>query len=139
MQMYTYYTSFLFLLTSFRTAGSWLQTWLAIQACVSILHHAKYYDDYPGKKMVQYIDRVVGHYIGIRSLIEALSVSWTKYTYPNLIIYYTCLMYMTIVYHCRLRTVDDWPLHKTFHFAGAIGILSLYRILYPFNPTCIQV
>lgn len=139
MHMYTYYTSFLFLLAAFRMAGSWLQTWMSIQACVSILHHAKYYDNYPGKRAVQYVDRFVAHYICIRSFKEALSVPWTQNTYPNLMVFYGCFIYIAVLYHMRLRIIDDWPLHKTVHFAGLIGIMSLYRLLYVQDITCIRM
>lgn len=132
MKIYTYYTSLLFLVASFRTAGCWMQTWLAIVACISTLHHSKITRQYPGKSAVVIIDRVVAHKVAIRALIQAMLTPFTRDNVFWLLAFYACLSYTVCMYYLRLRGQHNLrlQLHSTIHMSGALGIICAHRAIY---------
>lgn len=125
--MYTYYSSFAFLAVSLIAQGSWLQPYLSVLCATSILHHAKFYQDYWGRGWVQFVDRCVAHVVGVRAMYESLNTPMTDQNRWSLILCNTCFAYVAAVYYGRLRWVDDWNLHKSIHIIGALGLWLLYE------------
>lgn len=133
--MYTYYTSFSFLVVSLLTQGSWIQPALSVLSCLSILHHAKYYERYFGRKYVQLADRVVSHAIGVKGMYEVTRIPHTYENAMVLMVLYSCASYVAIVYHRYLRNNDLWLLHKTIHIVSAFALWLLYQMTH--NPTLV--
>jgi hypothetical protein len=128
---HTYYTSMLFLVASWRTAGCWLQTWLSLLAVISTLHHAKFFDSYRGKRVVQMLDRGIAHFIAVRCLFVAASVPFNIWTFRYLLTFYGSFVYCSLLYHTILRNFEGiHTLHSSIHIFGIIGILSLHRVAY---------
>lgn len=124
--MYTYYSSFAFVLVSLFTPGSWMQPYLSVLSATSILHHAKFYQNYPGRWIVKLIDRAMAHIVALRALHDATQLVITDTNRMKLYVAYFCLAYVVATYHGRLRYVDDWPLHKSMHVVASIGLWLLY-------------
>lgn len=125
--MFTYYSSFAFLLVSLFAHGSWMQPYLSVLSATSVLHHAKYYDNYWGRRWVQFADRCVAHVVGFRALYEGMSIPITDENRINLILCNLCFAYVGAVYYTRLRWIDDWNLHKSIHIMGSLGLWLLYQ------------
>lgn len=125
--MYTYYSSFAFLAVSLLTAGSWMQPYLSVLSATSILHHAKFYQNYPGRRIVQWVDRGLAHLVGFRAMYDLSTTAITNANQWMIYTTYVCFFYVAMVYHGRLRHIDDWPLHKSIHVIGAFGLWLLYN------------
>lgn len=125
--MYTYYSSFAFLAVSLLTPGSWMQPYLSVLSATSILHHAKFYQNYLGRRWVQLADRAVAHVVGFRALYEVSQVDITQNNRYLIAFCYMCFAYSAMIYHGRLRHMDDWNLHKTLHVVSSLGLYALYR------------
>lgn len=129
--MYTYYSSFAFLAVSLMTAGSWMQPYLSVLSATSILHHAKFYQNYPGRSIVQTLDRGMAHLVGFRALYDASHIAITEANRWYIYMCYCCFLYVAVIYHGRLRHVDDWPLHKSIHVVASFGLWLLYKCQHP--------
>lgn len=129
MIIYTYYTSFLFTLTSFIAPTTLMARSLALLSCTSILHHGKFFQMYPGKYTLIFIDRSLAHYITILSFIWSLNISWrTGHNYMYLLGYYVCLLYVILVYYMYLKFTLDLTVHGTMHIASSLGLLLLFQV-----------
>lgn len=128
MVLYTYYTSFLFILTSFVAPTTHMARSLALLSCTSILHHGKFFQQYPGKRTIIFIDRLLAHYITIVSFIWSLNVCWRMgYNYMYLLGYYFCLIYVVLTYYTYLKYQLDLTVHGTMHIASCIGLYLLFQ------------
>jgi hypothetical protein len=128
--MFTYYSSFAFLLVSLWANGSWIQPYCSVLCATSVLHHAKFYDDYAGRKWVQFADRCVAHVVGLRAMYESMTTPITDQNKVTLIACQTCFAYVATIYYGRLRWRDDWYLHKTIHVVGSLGLWLLYQSVH---------
>lgn len=125
--MYTYYSSFAFLAVSLAAAGSWMQPYCSVLSATSILHHSKFYQNYPGRKWVQMVDRMMAHIVGLRALYEASTVEITERNKYYIYTCYFCFAYVAAIYHGHLRHQDNWPLHKSIHIVASAGLWLLYK------------
>lgn len=129
---YTYYTSLLFMLTglAYRNGGYFLEIPLYFLAWTSAVHHAKFFEMYPGKRMVLFADRSLAHSIAIVSLKYSLQCTWNFVTMPWLCMYYACLLYTVLIYYMYLIVVHtDLHTHATIHVSSCLGLWCLRRIL----------
>lgn len=128
MILYTYYTSFLFIITSYTAPTANLERSLALLSCTSILHHSKFYQDYPGKNTIIFIDRLLAHYITLMSFIWSLNISWRMgHNYLYLLGYYICLSYVSFTYYTYLKYNTDMTVHGTIHIASCLGLYLLFQ------------
>lgn len=127
--MLTHYSSFSFLVAGLYTKKSWMNNWLPILACISILNHSKYDQLYRGKKVVQWIDRIIAHKIAVRSLFNACNAwSHRKSNKSHLLyLYYGCLVYTIMVYYGIVRRAPRWNWHASIHLVSSIGCMCLHR------------
>lgn len=125
--MYTYYSSFAFLAVSLAAAGSWMQPYLSVLSATSILHHSKFYQNYPGRRWVRMIDRAMAHLVGFRALYEVSTVQITAANRYLIYTCYFCFAYVAAIYHGHLRHNDNWPLHKSIHIVASFGLWLLYK------------
>lgn len=128
MNIYTYYTSFLFLLTSFVAPNPLMTNLLALLSCTSILHHSKFFEQYPGKTLVIITDRTLAHTITALSFIQSLKLS-IKYHNNSIYLfgYYMCLVYTILIYYVYLKHTIDLNVHATMHMASALGLYLLFQ------------
>lgn len=129
--MRTYYSSFAFLFAGYLCDGSWMKDWLMCQACLSILHHAKFFEEYDGKHAVKWLDRACAHFIFLRTCKDAVTITASVYHAELWFLiwtYYGCMMYIVLMYYGYLRKKNHELLHMTIHFAGAIGCVALHRL-----------
>lgn len=128
MILYTYYTSFLFIFTSFAAPTVNLEKSLALLSCTSILHHAKFFEQYPGKDTIIFIDRSLAHYITIMSFIWSLNISWRiGHNYLYLTGYYICLSYVILIYYTYLKYNTNFTVHGTMHISSFLGLYLLFQ------------
>lgn len=136
--MYTYYSSFAFIGVSLLATGSWMQSWLSVLGATSILHHAKYYENYPGRELVQIADRTAAHVVGFRALWDLSNVEITPENSMAVMACYTMFAYVAVVYHTYLRNQDRWTLHSTIHYIGAISLWLLHQLQYNKTLYCLR-
>lgn len=130
MRVYNYYTSFLFgavALIAQRTPYRSLQLLYQSLYGLSILNHAKYYEDFPGKMLIKNTDKLTAHTIAAVSIFIAL-------THPRpqpllMFTFWCCLAWIGMVYYV-LQKSDlpgyEWePWHASVHVAGAVGQVAL--------------
>lgn len=125
----TTYTSFLFALVSHiaYTKQVWLSAVLWNFMCaMSVLNHAKVYDDYIEKRYVFIVDYVVVHCAIITSMIFAVT---EEIILISKILYWLALMYGIIVYHIFNKSYlpgNLWiPWHASLHVMGCFGQCAL--------------
>lgn len=129
---FTYHTSVFFLLTglAYRNGGFAIEIPLYFLTWTSTLHHAKFYEMYPGKRLILYADRLLSNGIAAVSLKYALQCPWNHLTIPWLIMYYTCLLYTGLLYYLYLIHIHGaLKAHATIHISSCLGLLCLRRIL----------
>lgn len=128
----TYYSSFLFAPVSYFAAlkGIWIVAVpFNLVFGTSILHHGKYFEDYPGKYAVYVVDKVLAHFIvgatATLAMRKMLVVGWS----PALCAYWTGLAWITYVYYIAKRSHlpgRTWiPWHVSLHAAAAAGTVAL--------------
>lgn len=130
--MKNYYTAFVFGIVSMYTPGSWIQTATSFLMATSVLYHGKKHENYPGRFIVSFMDRTIAHSMCIRSAWEALQMIYTVRTIPYLLAYWSCLLYIFMIYYvARLSncggTREDWW-HGSIHVVSSFGIYMLYRV-----------
>lgn len=118
---YTFYTSFLFVIIVYLATG-FLRALFLVLTPVSVLYHAKYYDEYQGKQVVKVVDKAlcwlaIAHTLHLSIQVESIS--------HHLVLYWLCLGFIVAVY-C---TTDSWRVHEAIHIACVVGISSLCCIL----------
>jgi hypothetical protein len=123
--MWTHYSSFSFLAAGLYSKKSWMNNWLPILASFSILNHSKYHESYKGKRVIQWIDRIIAHKIATRTFFEAWLMR--NKSSPWLYSYYGCLLYTIMVYYGILRRKPRLNWHASMHLVSSIGCLCLYR------------
>lgn len=130
LNYYTYYSSFLFLLTSFYYRNLPLETPLALLSFTSTLHHSKFFEEYPGKRIIIFIDRALCHYIVALSVLYALLSDIKKpYGYFYLFMYYLCLLYTSLTYYLYLFHITDLNVHLTIHVSSCLGMYFLRQVI----------
>ena len=126
----TYYTSFLFAPVSYIA-------WYLGQPAVallynmlfgtSILHHAKYFDEYPGKYGVYMVDKCLAHTIVVLTMYIAVS-NFVALTYGQLM-YWFGLCWITYVFYIAKYSHlpgKAWiPWHASIHIVASIGTVAL--------------
>lgn len=117
-------TPLFFFVASFRTTGCWMQSWLRIFACVSIIHHNRRQHD-----IIHSTHNLLSHFIGARAFTEALYTPFSKHTTPWLIPFYISVAYITYFYLQYANPIYI-HLHFTMHLSAVIGILCLHRAVY---------
>lgn len=126
--MFTYYSSFAFLIVSLFAHGSWIQPYCSVLCATSVLHHAKFYDNYAGRQWVQFADRCIAHIVSVRATYECITIPITDENRIRMYLCNLCFAYVAAIYYGRLRWVDDWNLHKSLHIVGSVGLWLLYEI-----------
>lgn len=130
MRVYTYYTSYLLTIViacARFTKHTKIELLNLALLGTSILHHAKYYEQFPGKMIVKTLDRILAHAVGLATMYVAV-------THPNpqpilMIVYWSCLTWIIMLYHVSGKSHLPgyaWePWHASVHVAGAMGQIAL--------------
>jgi hypothetical protein len=128
MNIHTYYSSFLFVFTSFAISDEWFAKSLALLSCTSILHHSKFFEEYPGKRALIFADRSLAHIITLLSFIRSCYIPLnTRHNMFCLYTYYVCLAYVILIYYTYLKYTVDLTVHSTMHMASCVGIYFLFK------------
>lgn len=129
MHYYTYYTSFLFMLTGFLYRNMSLEYPLLLLSWTSTLHHSKMFEEYTGKRIVRFIDRALCHYIvGLSILYSIYGNFHQPYGRFYLFMYYLCLIYTSFVYYLYLLHTRDMHTHATIHISSCLGLYYLRKL-----------
>jgi hypothetical protein len=86
----------------------------------SLILHGKWYDEYPGKKLVRDLDILFAHitvgYTLFLNLYNPLTSIWTWITYVS-------IGYIITIYHFEIKPYSYMRpyLHATMHIIGALG------------------
>lgn len=136
MALPTYYSSFSFLVAALYCKQSWMNNWLPILACFSILNHSKCNETYKGKCAIQWIDRIIAHKIAARSFFDVwfarralrgFEAFMHDKSSPWLYSYYGCLLYTVMVYYGIVRRKKSFNWHASMHLVSSIGCMCLYN------------
>ena len=135
-----YYSSFLILLPIFYGEGTLLGRLYTLLLGISVLNHAKKHDVYPGKQLVQVIDKAIVYAIACTQIYYAIIYRNNAEYSIVLILFWCCFVYV-IYNYCFKRpyiinsknrdTNIDTQLvinHVLFHIACIIGGLSIMHI-----------
>ena len=132
-----YYSSFLILLPVFYGEGTLLGRLYTLLLGVSVLNHAKKYDVYPGKALVEIIDKVIVYTIACTEIYHAIIFSACNFRIMS--IFWICFIYVVYNYHFKRRFIlkmrhDDMEnqlviTHVLFHIACNVGGLVIMYCL----------
>lgn len=128
-QIPTYYSAFCLGGVSFfaHLRGHWMCLPFLILYGTSIVHHAKYKEDFPGKYCVYIVDKVIAHFLVASSMVMALIVE--EVMILPMTIYWLGVGWLIYVYYIGKQSHlpgDDWiPWHATIHIVASIGIVCL--------------
>ena len=128
-----YYSSFLLALPAYYGEGSLIGRLFLLLFGLSVLNHAKKTEDYPGKGLVEALDRSVGHALAVIMARRAIQLP-TR----DVMLFWSCLAYVIYNYHIarpRMVILGRTPdaiarMHLSFHVASVIGSLSLLHAIY---------
>jgi hypothetical protein len=128
--MATYYTSFLFAPVSYYAL--YKEVWYVafvfnILFGTSILHHAKYFDTYVGKRYIYLVDKFLAHAAVAATMY--MSVAEFERVVVGHMIYVCGLLWITYVYYiAELSHLPgrQWiPWHASIHIVASIGTSAL--------------
>lgn len=145
-----YYTSLLIITNAIHSSvACWYSAEYALICLLgaSVLQHAKYYDTYPGKKVVYLCDIALTHYIFLRGNWEAYQIYQIVGMTSGMCLHYILSMFSTCIaiYSFYLWEHFDssgrsWrPFHCIFHISGSVAghlLLTEYRRAYPDKCLC---
>lgn len=124
-----YYTSFVFGYTSILTTGTWMQSAFLWLMAFSILNHRNI-ETHNYNAFVDIIDMMISHYIGSRSLYEALTCNNnTRLVHKEVVLYYICFGYIIWLYYVKKNYKLPSPYwqrwHATIHLVSGFGCYLL--------------
>lgn len=138
------YTSFLFGLTSWKAMQSnhWMSRAFLWQMGLSIFTHVNHYHldeafEVWGQRTLLYLDKVIAHYITIRSIYDAYKLPLNRYTS----FYWINLLYVLYIHVISKKNhyINDkfksllW--HSSIHLSSNLGCISLLEGLRKFALT----
>lgn len=95
-------------------------------ACTSILYHAFYFDEYPGKHMLDKSDRILAHVVIGYMFLKVFVTVPSKL---NILILSACLCYITYVYYIGNRIwqegTEGYLWHASIHIVGVIAAIII--------------
>lgn len=119
-----YYSVLAYLVPAALASGTWIGTSIFLLTPIAVLNHAKFHEDYKGKRLVMYTDRILTHAIAIGLCLTALQFNFFK-ALP----FWICLAYTAISFHYlkRKATTDTQRrnIHASMHAISALGIIYL--------------
>jgi hypothetical protein len=128
--MTTYYSSFLFAPVSYYALYKDVLPVAILFNLLfgtSILHHAKYFDTYPGKRCVYIVDKMLAHATVAVTLY--VSVAYFERIMVGHLLYWCGLSWITYVYYiAKLSHLPGklWvPWHMSLHVAASMGTVAL--------------
>lgn len=132
--MLLYYSSLAFaiiLLFAYHWHVPWLHHAFLLLLCTSLIHHSKYCYEFPGKKLVCWLDRILAH-----GLFFVMTwVVWQKNIWNVwVLIYALCASGSICIYYfygtCgKTDRVSD-ALHSVMHFLVTIGTIAYMYGVY---------
>jgi hypothetical protein len=125
----TYYSSFLLgIVVHYAFIKShWIAYPYVLVYGTSILHHAKYFEEYPGKHVLITIDRVLVHVMCASMFYVALTLKNIRIVPYS--IFWCGISWMYYLYYigkqCHLPGTQWIKWHTTLHAASTIGMICL--------------
>ena len=126
-----YYTSFLILAPALYGQGHVIGMLYTIMLGLSVLNHAKKHEAYPGKRLIEALDKLVAHVLALKLVFYAVTLRHIPEARTPLALFWWCLAYVAYNYHYKRRRVlkqnahdlqDQLVrLHMKFHAAAVFG------------------
>lgn len=107
----------------------WRSSVLSALAVTSVVHHLSLERDYPGRRVVSAVDRVLANGIALNSFVEAMQTPLRADNALHLTVYWFCAIWCLYVYYIgKLSHLPgtQWQIwHATVHAAATLGTLHL--------------
>lgn len=122
-----YYSVLLYLIPAFLASNTWIGASIFIITPLAVLNHAKFHEEYSGKRIIMLLDRICSHAIAIGLCFVAL-----QYDFITMIPFWICLVYTATAFHLfksRATTeVQRRNIHVSMHAISTLGILWIIYI-----------
>lgn len=119
------YTSFILCIPALLSNDYIMRVGYTLLTCLSILHHAKYYGEYPGKEWVDDIDTKLVIVLTLYTIVLASTTPFSIY----LLLYWVCLLYIYSAHYGFGYTYQEgkcgdlW--HSSVHIVAIFGVVCL--------------